>query len=871
MKQKYMSILVIFNILIFSIITVFSGIMLFRASYAASNNTVWDGTIGTSFAGGNGTSSSPYLISNGKQLAYFIKKCNESAPYRSKYYKLTADIYLNDGYFDYRSQDEYYYYKNNTRYYINKNQYYDSESHLVGTFNQLPISNFNFTGNFDGDYYSIVGLFYYNETYTEDFGFFKNLSDSSYILELKVINSSITANADNLGFIGKSYNSSIEDFVFKGVIKNLGNYINIGYNHISGNTIYLNSNNNTGGIFELSGIASESFTYQGTDYPAGRFTIAFASNKTSVTLESSTNLQLSEITYYFYNGYYGNTGFIGHFEKGHIDSVSVSGSIVGSYGQTGGLIGVCTYDDFYTAGYIYIYRSYNRASVYGKTRVGGVIGGIDNPIGAKHTVSLTNVYNSGLIENQSVIGLDSNAFKGIGGLVGVIRYVKKINFNNCINHSSLNLDGQFIGNFKDYDSSNISSTTSYYTYSESRAIGNYSGSVSGVSYKNYLSLDYTSMRYLEKSAGSSINNIWILESNNMPYLYFDEVTKPNINISINVSGTNYTWNNNSSPVLRIIYDYDDERIVNVNVTDNDEIMYVEYFIEDGLKYNTYEPEMNSYDLSPIDISSYTCATVYIRAIDIYGNVGFSVSDIIMSDNYKTETFIDSESTNTINVDKACLSDSIFNINFKRKYTKDSSSSIYSRRNKIYLKLVNRLPVGTEIILYDRINNQNYRYVVNSNTNYLDYLNTSENRTYYLLSLADFYKLNNLSEFFDNLVTSYDSSNLFNFDIKMSFKFPDDLAGNSTYKFSDGSAYSTLVDYNPNNGTIVRDSQKIESIIASASDYNPSCSYALNVNNDVEDLSIPANISKAGTSAVPSSIKTNEVPAIFKKSFVRFYK
>ena len=42
-------------------------------------------------------------------------------------------------------------------------------------------------------------------------------------------------------------------------------------------------------------------------------------------------------------------------------------------------------------------------------------------------------------------------------------------------------------------------------------------------------------------------------------------------------------------------------------------------------------------------------------------------------------------------------------------------------------------------------------------------------------------------------------------------------------------------------------------------------------NDVEDLSIPANISKAGTSAVPSSIKTNEVPAIFKKSFVRFYK
>ena len=43
-------------------------------------------------------------------------------------------------------------------------------------------------------------------------------------------------------------------------------------------------------------------------------------------------------------------------------------------------------------------------------------------------------------------------------------------------------------------------------------------------------------------------------------------------------------------------------------------------------------------------------------------------------------------------------------------------------------------------------------------------------------------------------------------------------------------------------------------------------------NDVEDLSIPANISKAGTSAVPSSVNTNnQVPAIFKKSFVRFHK
>ena len=97
-----MSILVIFNILIFSVITVFSGIMLFHASYAVP--TEWDGTMGTGFAGGNGSSSRPYLISSGKELAYFINRCNASSSYRNKYYKLTADITLNEGFFDYKNE-----------------------------------------------------------------------------------------------------------------------------------------------------------------------------------------------------------------------------------------------------------------------------------------------------------------------------------------------------------------------------------------------------------------------------------------------------------------------------------------------------------------------------------------------------------------------------------------------------------------------------------------------------------------------------------------------------------------------------------------------------------------------------------------------
>ena len=66
---------------------------------AASSN-VWDGSVASSFAGGRGTEDSPYLIENGAQLAYMAKQVNSGADngsYRTAYYKLTADIVLNEG------------------------------------------------------------------------------------------------------------------------------------------------------------------------------------------------------------------------------------------------------------------------------------------------------------------------------------------------------------------------------------------------------------------------------------------------------------------------------------------------------------------------------------------------------------------------------------------------------------------------------------------------------------------------------------------------------------------------------------------------------------------------------------------------------
>ncbi len=62
--------------------------------------TVWDGNVAESFAGGSGTESDPYLISNGSELALAITQSGTNTEgnelYYGCYYKLTKDIYLND-------------------------------------------------------------------------------------------------------------------------------------------------------------------------------------------------------------------------------------------------------------------------------------------------------------------------------------------------------------------------------------------------------------------------------------------------------------------------------------------------------------------------------------------------------------------------------------------------------------------------------------------------------------------------------------------------------------------------------------------------------------------------------------------------------
>ena len=99
----------------------------------------WDGSVATSFAGGDGSLANPYQIANAEQLAYLYKtvQTTGSSFSNDKHFKLTADIYLNDvSDSDWKTKSP--------------RSWYASTS----------TNGYRFTGNFDGDGHTVYGLYY---------------------------------------------------------------------------------------------------------------------------------------------------------------------------------------------------------------------------------------------------------------------------------------------------------------------------------------------------------------------------------------------------------------------------------------------------------------------------------------------------------------------------------------------------------------------------------------------------------------------------------------------------------------------------------------------------------------------------------------
>ena len=54
----------------------------------------WDGSVASSYSGGSGTEIDPYIISNGREFAYFAEQLKYT-DYSNVYFELSNDIVLN--------------------------------------------------------------------------------------------------------------------------------------------------------------------------------------------------------------------------------------------------------------------------------------------------------------------------------------------------------------------------------------------------------------------------------------------------------------------------------------------------------------------------------------------------------------------------------------------------------------------------------------------------------------------------------------------------------------------------------------------------------------------------------------------------------
>lgn len=371
----------------------------------------WNGTTAKEFACGAGTKLSPYIILTAEQLAKlsFIVGSNDKA-YQGKYYKLGADIQLNEG------------------------KIIDDKGALVGDSTKLhkwtPIGNSSvaFTGNFDGDGHSVSGMFI-NTTSTHN-GLFGN--SSGIVLNLLVENSWVQGGSATAGIIGNlKGNGSLSNSVNRASVFGTGT--------VTGGIIgsYESAHDKKGTVenVENQGVVTGSKNVGGVIGTGSSIKISDARNYAEVvgsnnvggiaaSLGSNSELKngsnFARITGKEYTA--GIVGFFGYSycpasaNYGSMQNVLNRGVIVGT-NYTAGVVGqaLCVtitesantdsiVANKYSAGIIgHAKRSkvesvYNKGAVFGSTNVGGIIGYNEEGVSSS-------AYSTGKVDGDSLVGL----------------------------------------------------------------------------------------------------------------------------------------------------------------------------------------------------------------------------------------------------------------------------------------------------------------------------------------------------------------------------------------------------------------------------------------------------------------------------------
>lgn len=707
------------------IITIFISISIPSLARFKNRNTIigiteWDGSVATSYRKGEGTETDPYVISNGSELAYFAQELNTN-DYTDNYFILNNDIVLNNGVLNYDTTDGIEYILDGVTYYVSTDKYYSDTTRLteIGTINLFNTLN-NFKGHFDGQLYTIYGL-YMNDSLADELALFTNLTGD--VSNLYVDNSIIYGGYITGGIVSNANGSSINNVFYNGSVigNNVDRSLTINTDLTdkiitTSDTINTNQNLINGKVTAISltgtcAITGDgTFTINGTNVNAGSFNVDLGTTVTDTVAAIANNATVN-LTNLKYNVTY-NTGIASGIVASATD-VTITNAInkADIYGHisSAGLVAIL-------GGNSTINQSYNIGTITGENNTAGLISNIKQG----STINLNNSYNAGVIPTSH------------SGLIDDINNVTT-NITNVFNTDTDYIIG-------DITSSTVNVTNSYYTTGSVNKTGTITGefTVSPISTMKSQVFGVNTLGYNTYVSSEDVitntGNVWVYSSDELPILYFDDINNPIANINVNT----YSWNNFSDELNNTRIDTS----ITFNITNVDELRplkEVYYYISNSNTPLTKTGISNitswvTYD-SVQTISTEGFYVVYAKVVDYSDNVTYLNTDILVLDlsgsdininlNNHNWTTLTTTLTNTyINTDSdvnITATDNLSGISKIEYYIANTVLTAEELTNTTwttYSNNINLNTVGTYVIYAKVTDNSNY--VTYANTDYIIY-------------------------------------------------------------------------------------------------------------------------------------------------------
>lgn len=507
--------------------------------------TEWDGiTVATSYRKGNGSLENPYVISNGAELAFFEKQL-ETKNYEDKYFTLNTDIIINKGKFSYSEELGLLYILDKVTYYVNEenNKYYeDSEfKNEIGSINIIDSLD-NFKGTFNGNFHTIYG-FYMNDKNKDNAALFTNLEGA--INNLYVDNIYVKGGINTAGLVSNAENTAINNVIVNGNIFNRNDNfsqvlstkqedieligeqslnINLINNHsVSGLTI---DNQKLTGNISVTNVDDHDYILEinGITYDSDTFELELLGSNIQINVITDSETIKIDLTNLNYNIELEKATIAGigaHLKNSTINNVANKANIYGKY-NAGGLIAEAV-------GEIEINNSYNKGNIVAENVSAGLIATIENN---NSSLNINNSYNTGDTEGTYY-----------GGLVGIINNINSAVINDSV-HAGANdyLISSVIN-------TNVTADNTYYINGLTPINnGTYEGlifqkSLEELSNNDYFKENLGYSEYVNKSdLANNSDNLWVYEKNELPILYFDDISNPIASIHAGI----YSWNNYSN-------------------------------------------------------------------------------------------------------------------------------------------------------------------------------------------------------------------------------------------------------------------------------------------------------------------------------------